>query len=120
MRMGKFAIVTTPLTTALMVVSMTLSMASAAHAQAFDCKRAKLTAEHLICQDKALSSLDLELYTAYGGALDVAADPDGVVSLQRVWLKQRNACMDPACIKSLYKTRLHALAAVPHAALQTG
>ena len=120
MRMGKFAIVTTPLTTALMAASMTLSMASAAHAQAFDCKRAKLTAEHLICQDKALSSLDLEMNTMYGGALDVAAAPDGVAGAQRAWLKQRNTCTDSSCIKSLYEARLHDLAAVPHAAMQTG
>jgi uncharacterized protein len=121
LQIDKLTFATTPLAAALiMAASMTLSMASPAHAQAFDCKRAKLTAEHLICQDKALSSLDLELDTAYGGALDVAADPDGVVSTQRAWLKRRNACTDSACIKSLYKARLHALAAVPHAALQTG
>jgi uncharacterized protein YecT (DUF1311 family) len=115
----KLTFATTPLAATLMAASMTLSMASPALAQAFDCKRAKLTAEHLICQDKALSSLDLELDTAYGDALDVAADPDGVVSTQRAWLKRRNACTDSACIKSLYKARLHALAAVPHAVLQT-
>ena len=120
LQMEKRTFVTTQLATALMAASMILSMASAAHAQAFDCKRATLTAEHLICQDKALSSLDLELSTAYGGALDVAAAPDGVVGSQRAWLKQRNTCVDSACIKSLYEARLHALAAVPHAAMQTG
>ena len=119
-RIDKFTFVTTPLATALMAASMALSMASAAHAQAFDCKRAKLTAEHLICQDKALSSLDRELNTAYGGALDVASAPEGVVGSQRAWLRQRNTCTDSACIKSLYHARLHALAAVPHAAMQTG
>jgi uncharacterized protein len=116
--MDKFAFVTTPLATALMAAS--LSMTSAAHAQAFNCKRAKLTAEHLICQDKALSSLDLELNTMYGGALDVAAAPDGVIGAQRAWLKQRNTCADSTCIKSVYEARLHDLAAVPHAAMQTG
>ena len=120
LRMDKFAFVTTPLATALMAASMALSMASAAHAQSFDCKRAKLTAELLICQDKALSSLDLELNTTYGGALDVAAAPDRVVGAQRAWLKRRNACADSPCIKSLYEARLHDLAAVPHAAMQTG
>jgi uncharacterized protein len=120
LQIDKLTFATTPLAAALMAASMTLSMASPAHAQAFDCKRTKLAAEHLICQDKALTSLDLELYTAYAGALDVAADPDGVVSSQRAWLKRRNACTDSVCIKSLYKARLHALAAVPHAPLQTG
>jgi uncharacterized protein len=120
LQIGKPTFASATLAAALRAASMTLSMASAAHAQAFDCTRARLTAEHLICQDKALSSLDLELYTAYGGALDVAADPDGVIISQRAWLKQRNACGDSACMESVYKARLHALAAGPHAAMQTG
>ena len=54
----------------------------------FDCSKAKSHAEKAICASDELEELDVELSTAYRSAL---ADGRTTASLQRKWLKRRDA-----------------------------
>jgi uncharacterized protein len=101
----------------LFAISLFVVVASAfgAQTQGFDCQRAKSTVERLICRDKSLGGLDGKLELAYRGALDRVTDPTALLESQRDWLRLRNACKDTACLVSLYKARIRALAKQPPA-----
>lgn len=71
----------------------------------FDCAKASNTAETLICSDRTLAQLDVELSSIYRQAREAAADPRAVVLDQRDWLARRKDCTNIACIKSLYDKR---------------
>src|ERR1700693_2714049 len=83
--------------------------ASPATAASFDCKLAKLPVEISICSDPTLSSEDEELAREYSPLVKSApADAVKLIkSEQKVWLKERNACVsDMQCIMGSYRERL--------------
>jgi uncharacterized protein len=60
-------------------------------AAGFDCKQAANSAEHAICDDPTLSSLDGQMTAAYTQALHRAANAqDNLMRDQRNWLAERN------------------------------
>ncbi|WP_446904139.1 lysozyme inhibitor LprI family protein [Burkholderia sp. YIM B11467] len=96
-----------------------LGLSLSAHADSIDCTRAKTRTDHLICGDKALVSADSTLSSAYYDAIGIAADQPAVIRSQRVWLAQRDACADAACLATAYRDRTAALKQVTHAGWKT-
>lgn len=73
------------------VAGMLLCSPLIASAAGFDCKQAANSAEHTICDDPALSSLDGQMMAAYTQALHRAgSDQDKLMRDQRNWLAERN------------------------------
>jgi len=87
----------------LLLVSPSLLAAS------FDCAKADLTVEKLICKDETLSRLDEQLAVLYKQALLDTSDKDAFKHKQIDWIKRRNVCNDTACLLQNYKNRLSGL-----------
>lgn len=77
-----------------------------AEAASFDCAKAGTKVEHIICDTPEISKLDDELQFAYDKALKEASDSQGLVQLQRNWMRLRNECANPACLESKYLNRI--------------
>jgi len=85
-----------------------LFILTASQAASFDCGKAKLPVEILICSDPALSELDLKLAARYRIALDEGNDTDDRVlrNQQLKWLREvRNRCLDASCLHTAYIQR---------------
>lgn len=77
----------------------------------FDCAKANSAQEKMICGDRELARLDVELSAAYRKARDAATDAKALQSEQLQWLKStRKACSDTTCLVEAYKSRLAQLA----------
>jgi len=73
----------------------------------FDCAKARSAQEKMICSDRDLARLDVELSAAYRKARDAATDAKALQSEQLQWLKStRQACSDTTCLATAYKDRL--------------
>ena len=81
-------------------------------AHAFDCGKARLAAEKMICKSETLKGLDARLESLYLQARSTLTK-DGKTKLlqeQRAWLSNRNRCIvDTACLEQSYKIRIAAL-----------
>src|SRR5215813_6341122 len=88
---------------------------AAAHAQAFDCRKAHFADEKLICHTPALSRLDEQLTAVYNRAFD-GLPASGQRRLDREedrWVVSRRQCgADADCIDTAYHRRLRELAAL--------
>ena len=73
----------------------------------FDCRKARSVAEHLICSDDELASLDAQLATASAKAIRASQDPS---ALRRenvaAWEERERTCHDKACLRTWFETRL--------------
>lgn len=76
----------------------------------FDCSRATLRAEKLVCSTPSLAKLDKDLARAYRQAHDTAQDPGALAREQRRWLAGRNKCADNACLEAAYEARSRSIA----------
>lgn len=77
----------------------------------FDCAKANSAQEKMICGDRELARLDIELSADYRKARDAATDAKALQSEQLQWLKStRKACSDTTCLVEAYKSRLAQLA----------
>jgi uncharacterized protein YecT (DUF1311 family) len=73
----------------------------------FDCAKAGIKAEQLICQSVELSKLDIDLNQRYKEASLVASDPIKLKREQLTWMKDiRNRCEAEECIRAAYKARI--------------
>jgi uncharacterized protein len=77
-----------------------------AYSASFDCSKVKGYVERTVCSDPELSELDDALAAAFDWAKAEALDASELTREQRAWLVQRNACLEPSCIKAAYETRL--------------
>lgn len=79
-------------------------------APSFDCAKVSNGAERLICGDRELSKLDVEMAIAYSKARGIlAAEKDKKIlkDQQLGWMKfSRNACSDKPCMVEAYKKRI--------------
>ena len=76
-------------------------------APSFDCAKAGTGPERLICSDRELSKLDVDLSQAYSRAREKSADKNKLKSEQLEWFKRsRNACSDKSCMETAYKQRI--------------
>jgi uncharacterized protein len=71
----------------------------------FDCQNAHTKIEKIICNDRSLSSLDLELSVRYRLIMSLAGDPHSIMDSQRAWIKERNFCKTIECLKDAYEKR---------------
>lgn len=83
-----------------------LLVVALAHAASFDCAKAQSKVEHMICDDSELSKLDEELGSRYKAALQSQSNVSNIEGAQREWLRQRDACVNSACIEKLYRKRI--------------
>ncbi len=89
---------------------LSLLVSTSAHAleAGFDCSKAKLDTEKMICADKTFSHLDGAMSVIYKRLQSENVDEE-LRSSQLSWLKQRNACSTEACLAKLYDLRLSLL-----------
>lgn len=88
------------------VVSLLVCITSTCYAASFNCTASTTVVERRVCENPALSSLDDRLAVVYAAALkEGLEDKRG----QRLWLKERNACTEDACIQRLYESRIEQL-----------
>ena len=75
----------------------------------FDCSKAKLPAEIVICNDSEISKLDEEIVKAYEAVIKKGGSNE-LKESQRIWLRKRNDCgTDASCLKRLYVARISEL-----------
>ena len=66
--------------------------------------------EKLVCADRELSALDVELAGAYRRAREMAADKEALRQQQLRWLRESmRPCKDQACLAQAYRQRLSQL-----------
>lgn len=82
-----------------------LVLSFSAKAASFDCTKSKTRVEKMICVNADLSKLDEDLTAAYTNALKVDGAAVLIRQEQKQWMKERNACVDVACVKNAYLTR---------------
>lgn len=76
-------------------------------AASFDCAKARSAQEKMICSDRDLARLDVDLSAAYRKAREAATDAKALQTEQLQWLKStREACSDKACLADAYKSRM--------------
>lgn len=81
-------------------------------APSFDCSKSTSTVNKIICSDRELSELDVELSAEYKSAIADQIDPNGLIENQREWLKNTiNDCQDKPCIVEAYRNRIAELQA---------
>lgn len=72
----------------------------------FDCRKAKSTAEKLICADSQLSSLDRELSNYYIQAKQISFDKENFKKeTEAAWIKRERECFDKNCLINWYTAR---------------
>lgn len=87
-----------------------LFLLTTAHAASFDCAKSTSNTELLICGNTELSKLDDDLDKSYQQALASSKVKPSLTNAQRKWLRDvRNACLNVACLKSVYKLRISEL-----------
>jgi hypothetical protein len=83
----------------------------------FDCTKAKSPAEHLICKDEELATLDRENAAIYIRARAVAPDEMEFIRRSREeWLKREHECTEKPCLVDWYATRKRELSTLIDAA----
>ena len=75
----------------------------------FDCTKASVTVEKLICGDRELASLDIKLSQLYSQVLSKSQDKQTLRSDQINWIKLSRACKDVACVKQAQELRINQL-----------
>nr|WP_319566449.1 lysozyme inhibitor LprI family protein [uncultured Rhodoferax sp.] len=82
-------------------------------AASFDCSKGQSKVEQLICDNPEISKLDEELHASYQATLQNQANAAAIKQTQKQWLKERDRCVDVACVKSAYAKRLSYTSAPP-------
>ena len=79
-------------------------------AASFDCNKASMPSEKMVCNNPALSKLDDQMFAAYSKAKSESTNPDSLKNEQISWIKEVRACgNDETCISSLYLKRISQL-----------
>ena len=96
----------------MVLLYMSMGHAAASYAASFDCVKAQLKVEHLVCDNPKLSELDSKLGQDYQDVLVRANDEQKqrVIAEQKHWLQHtRNVCETETCLKHAYWSRQAAL-----------
>ena len=73
----------------------------------FDCAKASLVSEKLICSDRELSALDLRLAETYARIRNSAEDKNSLQQSQVDWvINYQRSCRDKTCMVEVYNRRL--------------
>ena len=83
---------------------------SGSFAASFDCTKASMPSEKIVCSSPNLSKLDDQMFAAYSKAKSESANPDSLKNEQISWIKEVRTCgSDENCISSLYTKRISQL-----------
>jgi uncharacterized protein len=105
----------------IMVCSILTAAAGSAAAASFDCKKARTTAEKLICATPELSRADEELGRQYKAARAATRDAKELRETQQRWIRtRRDTCADAACMLAAYRRRIPELKAMARPGGRTG
>lgn len=92
------------------LIIATALLPAVSNATSFDCKKAALPVEKLICQNADLGRLDDNLTATFKATQKESGDADPLVNDQKQWLKnERNRCRDVTCLMAAYQQRIEAL-----------
>jgi uncharacterized protein len=94
------------------ILFITVAFSLNAFAVSFNCNKATTKVEKLVCSDKELSELDELLAKKFKIAMGKTTDKKNLKSMQLTWLKSRNQCADPTCIRDSYEERIGVLEAI--------
>jgi uncharacterized protein YecT (DUF1311 family) len=73
----------------------------------FECIKANSIQDKLVCSDKDLANMDMELSKLYAKAKASLPDAEELKNAQRIWYKsQRNSCQNLDCLKNTYESRI--------------
>jgi len=73
----------------------------------FDCAKVSTGPERLICSNRELSEVDVQLAQIYKAALKNSPDKNGLKRQQAAWLKnERDACSNAESMMKVYKERI--------------
>lgn len=76
-------------------------------APSFDCTKASSSQERMICGDRELSKLDVQMAGAYADARQKSTDANALKTEQKQWLKNtQRSCSDKACLVGAYTSRI--------------
>jgi uncharacterized protein YecT (DUF1311 family) len=92
-------------------LSACLLWVSHADAASFDCAKASMPVETMICGDPALSAADEALAAIFAEALAAALEPQLLRAEQRDWVRQRNKLAKTTDLAAAYRDRTDALKA---------
>lgn len=84
------------------VFSLTITLFGAS----YDCSKAKINVEKMICSDKQLSVMDDNLSKAFQEAMKNTKDKKQLKNEQFAWLKERNECKNVNCLHDSYNLQL--------------
>ena len=81
-----------------------------AFAPSYDCEKASTGVERLICGDRELSSLDVQMSQLYLRAKEDSLNPSEIKDTQIDWIKfSLRACSDTECLTNAYQKRISEL-----------
>jgi uncharacterized protein len=91
----------------------------ASQAVSFDCSKATMQSEKLVCNNQTLSKLDDQMFAEYSKVKAMSANPDLIKNEQITWIKNVRDCgINESCIEDLYNKRISQLVAIT--VLKTG
>jgi uncharacterized protein YecT (DUF1311 family) len=95
----------------ILVLILLLIAYDSSYAVSFNCDKAKIVAEFIVCADEHLSRLDDKLSDIYTSALQSSTVPaQKIISDELAWLTYtRNPCKTYACTESAYISRIKEL-----------
>lgn len=91
------------------------ALASGAGAAGFDCAKAVKDAEHAVCENEDLSTMDAQQSTMYSVLMETVHPElkDNLRQSQRAFIKRRNGCrLNVPCLQSEYLWRFHELCGI--------
>jgi len=102
-------------------VQATAAPDNSSFAPSFDCSKASNGQERLICNDRDLAKLDVDLHQAYTKAREAAPDKAALLATQRDWIQHSvRACSDKNCLVTTYVSRIQELTMPTTKATETG
>jgi uncharacterized protein YecT (DUF1311 family) len=93
--------------TLVLCIVVPISAIALGNTASFDCGKAKLVAEKIICTNGKLIEYDKELNQKYNELIRLVSDNRIFKQEQLQWLKKRNSCNNDLCIEVLYMDRLN-------------
>ena len=90
--------------------------AGALKGPSFDCAKATLPADRLVCADPGLAAADARLVAAYRAALKAAPSHAVAARIRRdqiAWSHEKMHCRTDSCLDALYSQRLRVLGVAP-------
>lgn len=84
------------------------ALAGPSAAQTVDCARAAASVERAVCSYPGLTAMDESLAALYARLQRQGRDPR-LQDEQEAWRRERDACLDRACLYEVYERRLQAL-----------